>query len=312
MCNYCFRCCGDVKLDEHPKLMGLICTAIGVAGIGLILTIAFNDQDTMLGLGIALGVAGIAGTILGCIHMQSASAVGDMKKDDDFLGSENVGAASLAPGKVPSPFDVSKGKVRGVDDDASPAPTRIAPATSPEQRATNEELGIGTDVRWAGVNSSPARGILPDMSQHQQGGTTRNYIGTNSSIMFQEIAPALGGPREQSPQPRSVGGAAAVGPPMLSPFEKRSFPVPASLFPAPTPGINNNKPALNGRPLAFTVDTGVSNSNGYDSRTTQNIIRQNQGDMDAIHAAQHGERGPINMGDDDEDKLPSDWHHERR
>lgn len=301
--------CSNVELDQHPKLMAGICTCVGVAGIGIVICATMvSEGDIYLGIGIALGVAGVAGTILGIIHLQSSSAMMESKKNDDFLGSEKVGANSLAPGKIPSPFEVSKGKVRGVDDDSSPSPTRIPPPTSPEQRATEADLGIG-QTRWAALNGgSPARGILPDTAQRAANGN--GAVGQNG-LIFHETAPAL---PARGDTHNGSGGGGGNGNLALSPFEKRSFPVPSSLFPTPSPAVTRPLAMpMQARPQqqSFNVDTGVSGGNGYDPRTAQELIRANQDAMDAVRASRMQQQGPVGMDVDDEDALPSDWHQRR-
>ena len=315
-------CYSGMKIDEHPKLMALICTAVGVAGIGLILTIAFNDNDTLMGVGIALGVFGVAATILGCIHMSSASALADSKKNDDALGVEKTGTGSIAPNKIPSPFDVSKGKIRGVDDDASPSPTRIPPPTDPERT-----VSLVGETRWAGAaGASPARGIIPDGSaapalmQQQQLVATREREVPAGTFFNASVRANNSAPNSESPAPTRGGGSGvAAGGLVLSPFERRSYPVPQGVFNATPSGAAGaglmSSAAFTGRPQrpqSFEVDTGASASNGYDARTSGELIRQYRGDVDAVYGAQHDPRNSRGTADDDDDDaLPSNYWADR-
>lgn len=355
-------CNTHLKLEDHPRLMALICTAVGVAGIGLILTVAFASSEVMLGVGIALGVIGVAGTILGCLQLNTVSALSDVSKkhDGDGVASSDpnapgagAGVKSIAPNKVPSPYEVSKGKIRGVDDDASPSPTRVPPDTHNSPEASSyiiDMMNNPNNTRWGGPmnTSSPARGVLPP-------GSTSMYSSSNGSQqqqLRQQITPgtifasthratdgAGVGPRAFS---QASSSDAAGGPMVLSPFEKRSYPVPAALFPAPVPGAsisnastgtaayhnNINSNMNSNRSTTYEMDSGVRGGNGYDHRTAQEQIRQNQDELDALAryregiSTQSGRNGfiggarsgssPSAAGADDEDALPKGFWQDRR
>jgi hypothetical protein len=87
-----------MKLDKNPKSMVLIMMAVGLFGIGVILTIAFFSNTTLLGVGVTLAVLGGAGAILGCIHMNS---LGDSEAEPP--GSNGT---TVAPPRIPLPHEL--------------------------------------------------------------------------------------------------------------------------------------------------------------------------------------------------------------
>jgi hypothetical protein len=85
-----------MKLDKNPKSMVLIMMAVGLFGIGVILTIAFFNDTSLMGVGVTLAVVGGAGAILGCIHMNS-------REDTDDPSSAGT---NVAPPRIPLPQEI--------------------------------------------------------------------------------------------------------------------------------------------------------------------------------------------------------------
>ena len=86
-----------MNLDKNPRSMVLIMMAMGLFGIGIILTIAFFSDTSLLGVGVTLAVVGGAGAILGCIHMNS-------REDNEKSGAD--GSTSIAPPRIPLPQEI--------------------------------------------------------------------------------------------------------------------------------------------------------------------------------------------------------------
>lgn len=87
-----------MKLDAHPKSMAFIMLAIGIAVIGIILLAAFFDDSTMMGVGIALAILGVAGAVIGCIHRTTKGEYGSSAKNE----GKPMGDV-IAPERIPSP-----------------------------------------------------------------------------------------------------------------------------------------------------------------------------------------------------------------
>ena len=87
-----------MKLDAHPKSMAFIMFCLGLCIMGIILLAAFFDDSTMLGVGIAMAILGIAGAIVGCIHRTTKGEYGRSSRGDDKAAAEGV-----APERIPSP-----------------------------------------------------------------------------------------------------------------------------------------------------------------------------------------------------------------
>lgn len=97
-----------MRLDSNPRAMALIMVALGVLGIGVVLTLGFFSNNTLLGVGITMGVIGGAGSILGCIHMASLEQK-KRKAKKEHIAPERIPSDAVANGP--------NAKARRADDD---------------------------------------------------------------------------------------------------------------------------------------------------------------------------------------------------
>jgi hypothetical protein len=145
-----------MRLDKHPKSVVCIMSAIGLFIIGAILTLAFFDNTTLLGVGVAMAVVGGAGAILGCINLL-ARRTDD--KDDD------VAPQGIAPPRIPPPKELFYGDSY---DEANRGTLYYEPCTSSPPRALPhvDEDGIPMD----GHDDDAGRRGFFDPSQSAAGG----------------------------------------------------------------------------------------------------------------------------------------------
>lgn len=90
-----------MRLDKHPKSVVCIMSAIGLFVIGVVLTLAFFGNTTLLGVGVAMAVLGGAGAILGCINLLARRS----DQNDDEPSTRGI-----APPRIPHPKDLFYGE----------------------------------------------------------------------------------------------------------------------------------------------------------------------------------------------------------
>lgn len=206
-----------MKLDENPKGMALIMLAIGLFGIGVILTLGFYGNTTLLGVGVTMSVVGGAGAILGCIHMGSVQ-----KK-------KALTAEGIAPPRIPPPTEiVFQDSVMAPDEDLHYEPFSASPPRTSERFSPpGASRSVVIDPSW--VNWGEPAGIAA-----MRGTPVAIRDGSGTPVRATSVVPTMG-----------AAGAYNIGP--LSPFERRSFPVPPAL-PMSSAGNspNNNVPVYRG------------------------------------------------------------------
>lgn len=207
-----------MKLDAHPKSMALIMLALGISGIGIILTIAFFSNTIMLGLGVTLGILGAAAAILGCIHRMSRDDIEFTKRRKK---TDKYKTQGIAPERIPSPAAIEHdASFERADADRS---LYYEPCSvSPERGAMgddNEDAPNHFILNTLGGNNMPPAfpegspndfmRIVPRNDYLQQGGnaTINNFTPQQS--------------RRANVPSQMMGGAD-----VLSPYHQRSFPVP--------------------------------------------------------------------------------------
>jgi len=231
-----------MKVDKHPRSMALIAIAVGVFVIGVILTIAFWDQDALLGVGITMAVIGIGIVLLGCINLQAQRGKmgGGLRGQVTDDKTDANAPRGPAPRRVPprTEYTLRDGTfIDGEDSEdgnglvydefsASPSPNRairLADGTV-IGHGDGTEMGFspaGGDGVPAGYGPGDARsasvaGVVPS-------GTTYVSITPVGDDTAAKRAAAM----------RRDGGPLFP----LSPFDQRSFPVPAAAH----PHANNGK-----------------------------------------------------------------------
>lgn len=197
-----------MKLDAHPLSMALIMLALGVCGIGVILTITFFSDTTMLGIGVALAILGAAAGILGCIHRLSRDDVEFTKRRKK--GDKYKTNSAIAPERIPSPS--------GIEHDASfdradhglfYEPCSVSPERM-DDAAPNHFI----------LNTADGAPVFP-------GGSPNDYMRVVPKITNDYLAGnATTFATPQQSRRANVQAQINNHDSVLSPFHQRSFPVP--------------------------------------------------------------------------------------
>lgn len=301
-----------MKLDAHPKAMAFIMLSIGLLGIGVILTLGFYTSNTLLGVGITMAILGGASSILGCVHL-AAQGKGT---------TTSPSSKPCAPPRVPpiepirerlgesSRAAATSGQLAYVPYSASPSPGRDvtgAPLSAAQIKAS-EDRGNGFGGGVVGIVPPPP-----------------SYVSTT------KIDDTATPSRRQYAQQQQQLSAAAFP---LSPFDERSFPVPAGLAGGSVMGsqmrkrpgasyvVNDPQPLSHSRGGSVIVD--VASPNGYTAEEAEREAnRLRYGNGGAPHAAMTSSGGGGRGGNggvsiamfnsdapheyDDEDRLPSGY-----
>lgn len=96
-------------LDSNPKTIAAILLALGVFGIGGVLTFGFFNDSTLLGVGVTMIVLGAAGLLLGIINLCA----------QDQSGRKKAQEQPIAPPRVPDVIPRVRGKDLEDDPDAA-------------------------------------------------------------------------------------------------------------------------------------------------------------------------------------------------
>ena len=277
-----------MKLDAHPKTMAGIMVALGIFGIGVILTVGFFERDALLGVGVTMAVIGGAGTILGCIHMGS-------QRDDEPEEAKERANMSIAPNRIPPRVERQR-EYDDEDDYDDDGPLSYAPCSaspSPARNLNNEVVDPVTGL--------PLRGaVTPGYGTPVKG----TAVVPPTAFVSTERVHHDGARFERS-------GSRAAFP--LSPFENRTFPIPDALA-ASAPAVAAPRPMP---PAAMTMDAAnrmgrspkVVFASGYDPRgrmgnTEAEVEAQVRAhrdyEADQFHRNTHVKAG-------DEDQLPAGY-----
>lgn len=201
-------CCSCTEqLDKHPKAVVFILSALGVFVIGVVLTLAFFGNTTLLGVGVTMAVVGGAGAILGCINLMA-------KRDDENNGNDTANK-SIAPPRIPPPRELYYSESYA---DANRGALYYEPCTSSpsrQQRPLDSSFN-GRDVDNVQLHFDDGEG----------GRGFHNPNEAISGVIF--VSPS----KRRGAQPdNGFGSGVPIRPDAfpLSPFAQRSYPVPTSL-----------------------------------------------------------------------------------
>jgi hypothetical protein len=194
-----------VKVQKNPRSMAFIMAALGITGIGIVLCIAFFDNESLLIVGIMLALLGGGITVLGCIRMQSMQG-GAAKRD--------IPPQTVAPPRIPPMLE----HTIVYPDEALAYP---ACNTSPARGGYRAEAEAAPSP--SAFARSPSGQIVPRPMQREM---ADEEAGT-AFVSVTDVGPSLASGARWS---RNTSAAYRGSPPRpmaaLSPYEQRSFPVP--------------------------------------------------------------------------------------